>query len=431
MIQVKVLGEFYFSQVMGKPIYDDQDRSIGRLRDMAVRWDGISPRVTGIKYAKGVQDHIDISQIDKWDERGLKLKSKLEKGNMSHLQEDEIYVGKWLLDKQIIDLKGSKLVRVNDIKLSWVHHGQTSDIILVAVDIGLRGLFRRLGMEFLIQNLDNQFVGWQYITPIETRTANLRLSQEQSRLNQLHPADIADIMEDLDHQERTGFIDNLDNQTAAEALVEVDLDTRVEIIERMDSLRASDILEEMPPDEAADILGELPLEKSSELLDLMEPDEAQDVRELMGYPEDTAGALMTTEYIAFTAGMTAEETINRLRELAPSAETIYYLYVVDEQEVLQGVVSLRDLIIAQPHAALGGFMSTRVIYVNHYDDHKRVLDVVNKYNLLAVPVVDDQGVIMGIITIDDVLETLVPDRGSLETFSNIMLPKRSGRNWRE
>lgn len=431
MVQVKVLGEFFFSQVLGKPIYDAQGRMVGRLRDMAVRWDGISPRVTGIKYAKGVQNHIDISQIDQWDEQGLKLKGKLEEDKMSPLQEDEIYVGKWLLDKQIIDLKGSKLVRVNDIKLSWVHHGQTNHIILLAVDIGARGLFRRIGMEFLVKNRENHFVGWQYITPFETKTASLRLSHEQSMLSQLHPADIADIIEDLDHQERTDFLDNLDNQTAAEALAEVDLETQVEIIESMDSLRASDILEEMPPDEAADILGELPEEKSSKLLDLMEPDEAQDVRELMGYSEDTAGALMTTEYIAFPAGMTAEETINRLRQLAPSAETIYYLYVVDEREVLQGVVSLRDLIIAQPHAALGEFMNTRVLCVNHHDDHGKVLDIVNKYNLLAVPVVDDQGAMTGIITVDDVLETLVPDRSSLETFSNFMLSRRPGRGWKE
>lgn len=431
MVQVKVLGEFFFSQVLGKPIYDRNSKLVGRLRDMAVRWDGISPRVTGIKYAKGVQDHIDINQIRQWDEHGLKLTAETEKSNLKHLQENEIYVGKWLMDKQIIDLKGSKLVRVNDIKLSWVRHGENSDIILVAVDIGLRGLFRRVGIEFLVKNRENHFVGWQYITPFETKTSSLQLSQEQSNLSQLHPADIADIIEDLDHTERTDFIDSLDNQTAAEALAEVDLETQVEIIERMDSVRASNILEEMPPDEAADILGELPEEKSSELLGLMEPDEAQDVRELMGYPEDTAGALMTTEYIAFSAGMTAEETINKLRELAPSAETIYYLYVVNEQEVLQGVISIRDLIIAQPHVVLSDFMNTRVLSVNHHDDHDTVLDMVNKYNLLAVPVVDNQGVMLGIITVDDVLETLVPDRSNLDTFSNFMLPRRPGRGWRD
>lgn len=426
MVQVKVLGEFFFCHVLGKPIYDCDGKFVGRLRDMAVRWDGISPRVTGIKYEKDVQDHIDIHKIEKWDEHGLKLKTTLEESNLKRLSEDEIYVGKWLLDKQIIDLKGSKLVRVNDIKLSWVRHGETSDIILVAADIGLRGLLRRLGMEFLVKNRENNFVGMQYITPLETKTSSLRLCQEQHMLGQLHPADIADIIEDLDHKERSNFIGNLDNLTAAEALAETDLETRVEIIGRMDSLRASDILEEMPPDEAADILSELPGEKSSELLNLMEPNEAKDVRELMGYQEDTAGALMTTEYIAFPAGLTAEETIIKLRELAPSAETIYYLYVVDEHETLKGVVSLRDLIISQPSVTLEEFMNSRVISINHNDKHGKVLDLVNKYNLLALPVVDGQGKIMGIITIDDVLETLVPDRSGLGTFTNFILPGKRG-----
>lgn len=427
MVRVKVLGEFFFSQVLGKPIYDPAGRAVGRLRDMAVRWDGVSPRVTGIKYAKGLQTHIDIEEIDEWDENGIRLKAPLANCRMVPLRDDEIYVGKWLLDKQIIDLKGSKLVRVNDIKLSWVQHGTANDIILLAADIGVRGVFRRLGLEFLVRHRPHHLVGWQFIEPLKNRAASLRLSQEHSKIGQLHPADIADIIEELDHQERTGFLDNLDNQTAAEALAEVDLETQVEIIESMDSHRASDILEEMPPDEAADILGELPEEKSSEILELMEPEEARDVRGLMDYPEDTAGALMTTEYIAFLPRMTAEETINRLRELAPEAETIYYLYVVDERNVLQGVLSLRNLIIAPPQTALGDFMNRRVISVHHSDNHRKVLEVVTKYSLLAVPVVDDQGVMLGIITVDDVLDTLVPDRSGLETFSNFLLPRKPGR----
>jgi len=431
MVKVKILGEFFFSQVLNKPIQDAKGQVVGRLRDMAVRWDGISPRVTGIKYAKGLQTHIDINQIDQWDEQGLKLKGELGLQSVTALDENEIYVGKWLLDKQIIDLKGSKLVRVNDIKLSWVNLGDTSDIILLAVDIGLGGILRRIGLNFLAQKREDQFVGWQYIKPLENKTANLVLSQEQSQLSQLHPVDIADIIEGLDRWERSGFISTLDNQTAAEALGEVDLDTQVEIIEQMDSERASDILEEMPPDEAADLLSELSERKSTELLNLMEPEDAQDVRELMSYPEDTAGALMTTEYIAFPASLSAEETINQLREQAPAAETIFYLYVVDELEALKGVVSLRDLIVAQPKTTLGEFMSKRVVSVKHDDDHQKVLELVSKYNLLAVPVIDENGMMLGIITVDDVLDTLLPDRSSLETFSPFIGPGLRGRRWAE
>ncbi len=430
MVKVRVLGEMFFSQALGKPIYDSHGRNVGRLRDMAMRWNGISPRVTGIKFAKNVQNHIDINQIEQWNEKGIILSGQLDQDNFKQLKDDEIYVGKWLLDKQIIDLKGSKLVRVNDIKLSWVSHRDNHEIILVAVDIGLRGLLRRLGLEALVKNRQYNLVGWQYIKPLKDKTDNLQLLQDQY-LNQLHPVDIAEIIENLGHRKRTDFIDNLEIQTAAEALAEVDLETQVEIIENMDSLRASDILEEMPPDEAADILSELPDEKSSELLNLMEPEEAEDVRELMSYPEDTAGALMTTEYLSFTATMTAEETIERLRELAPAAETIYYLYVLNEQEVLQGVISLRELIIAQPKTLLGEFMATRVVSVHQHADYQRIIDVVSKYYLLAVPVVDDNVVMQGIITIDDVLETLRPDRSNLETFSPFMLSRRPRRGWKD
>ncbi|HEX3033041.1 MAG TPA: CBS domain-containing protein [Bacillota bacterium] len=431
MVEVHILGELFLSKVLGIPIVNNTGRWVGRLWDMSVRWDGISPRVTGIKFAKGVQNHIDINQIAEWNEKSLVLKGPLDANNLKQLQEDEIYVGKWLLDKQIIDLKGSKLVRVNDIKLSWVAHEDTSEILLVAVDIGLRGLLRRIGLESLAKNRPMNLVGWQYMSPLQNRTANQQLIGDEYKLAQMHPVDIAEIIESLDHRERTGFLDTLDNQTAAEALAEVDLDTQVEIIQSMDSERASDILEEMGPDEAADILGELTDEKSTELLTLMEPEDAEDVRELMSYPEQTAGALMTTEYISFTASTTAEETINKLRELAPAAETIYYLYVVEAEETLLGVVSLRELIIAQPTASLRDIMINRVVSVNHHDEQDKVLDVVMKYNLLAVPVVDDSNHMMGIITIDDVLETVLPDRSNLETFPHFMGFSRPKWGWKE
>ncbi|HEX3031809.1 MAG TPA: CBS domain-containing protein, partial [Bacillota bacterium] len=159
--------------------------------------------------------------------------------------------------------------------------------------------------------------------------------------------------------------------------------------------------------------------------------DAEDVRELMSYPEDTAGALMTTEYISFAPEMTAEATINRLRELAPSAETIYYLYVLDEQEQLQGVVSLRELIIAPPGAALKDIMMNRVVSVDDHADHDKVLEIVAKYNLLALPVVDENGQMLGIITIDDVLETVLPDRSNLETFPHFMPFRGLKRGWKE
>lgn len=426
MHEFKFLGEFYFSRLLGNTIYDKSGHKVGKIRDMAVRWDGAYPQIVGIKYARKMQELIPIDQIESCSYNEVRLKEDFKIENNIILHDTDIYISKWLLDKQIIDLKGSKIVRVNDITLSWVTQGSHQRMILVAVDIGVRGLFRRLGLEFLFKNYKHNLLGWQYIKPLESWNSNLQLNHEKKQLSELHPADMADLIEEMDYKRRANFIDNLDDQQAIDALAEMDLESQVEIIEQMDEQRASDILEEMAPDEAADILVELTAEKSEGLLNLMEVDDADEVRELMQYEEDTAGALMTTEYIAFSAEITAEETINQLRKLAPEAETIYYLYVIDQEEHLQGVLSLRELIVASPQTMLRDLMHRKLITIKPDDDHQRVAEVINKYGLLAVPVVDEEQVILGIVTVDDVLDILIPERSKLDAYSWFALSRRGG-----
>ena len=425
MEKFRVLGEFFFSQIQGKPIYDHQGRLVGKLRDLAIRWEGDTPRVTGIKYAKGIQKHIPVEQLACINTNHINLLHELDEATLVPLQPDEIYMGKWLMDKQIIDLKGSKVVRVNDIKLFWLQTRDQQHLVLNAVDIGWRGLARRLGVEFLFRRMENHLVWWEFIQHPEGKTGSLRLRREKQQLDQLHPADLAEIIEDLDYKKRADFIEDLDVEVAAEAFAEMELDTQIEILEHMNSQQASDLLEEMPPDEAADLLAELPEEKSVELLNLMEPEEAQEVRELMDYEEGTAGALMTPEYIALSPEITAAEAIRQLRTLAAEAETIYYLYIVKEDETLIGALSLRELIIAEPETKLEDLMQTRILSVSPEESDRDVAEIVNKYNLLAIPVVDDNLKMLGIITVDDVLEMLVPDRGSLETFASIFVSKRT------
>ena len=427
MADLKVLGEFYFSQLLNKPIRDAKGHRVGKLLDIAIRWDSVSPHVTGIRYTKGLHDLIPIGLVTSWDHDGLRLDTNFDLQLTCPLHEEETFIGKWLLDKQIIDLEGSRLVRVNDISLSWVSHEDHQYLVLVAVDIGVRGLFRRLGVEFLLSRVENKFVGCQYIKPLENRTSALQLTREKEQLRQLHPADIADIVENMDYKQRANFLNALDSQQAIDALAEMELDTQVEVINQMDEERASDILEEMPPDEAADILSELSSQKSEELLNLMESEDAEDVRELMQYEEDTAGSLMTTEYIGLPFWLTAEQAINELRRLAPEAETIYYLYVVDEQETLEGVLSLRELIIASPETTLKDLMHTKILKISPYDDHEKVADLIHKYGLLAVPVVNSQDQILGIITVDDVLELLMPDRPRVEIYSTLIARRRQAK----
>ena len=270
-------------------------------------------------------------------------------------------------------------------------------------------------------------LGWQYIKPLESWNSNLQLNHEKQQVSELHPADIADLLEDMDYKRRANFIDNLDDQQAIDALTEMDLDSQVEIIEQMDEQRASDLLEEMAPDEAADILVELTAEKSEGLLKLMEVDDAEEVRELMQYEDDTAGALMTTEFIAFSAELTTEQVINQLRILAPEAETIYYLYVIDQGEHLQGVLSLRELIVAAPSATLQDLMHTKLLQCILKMIIKGLLRSSINTDYWLCQLLMNRVLFSGIVTVDDILEILIPDRNKLDTYSWFALSKWGGR----
>ncbi|SFL77932.1 magnesium transporter [Pelosinus propionicus] len=427
MNALKMVGEFYFSQLIGQSIYDKAGNRFGRVKDIAVRWDGVYPRVIGVKYANKIHNLIPMEWIVLGDNDRIELIGNFTVDQTVPLHENDIYASKWLLDKQIIDIKGSKMVRVNDIILSWVVQDGKQHMVLVAVDIGVRGLFRRLGLEFFFTKFKQNWLILEFIKPLESWNSHLQLNRLKQQLTELHPADIAELLEEMDYKRRANFIENLDDQQAIDTLAELNLDTQVEIIEQMDAQRASDILEEMAPDEAADILGELPAEKSEGLLQLMESDDAEDVRELMQYEQGTAGALMTNEFIAFSSHITTEEAINQLRELSPTAETIYYLYVMDDEEHLQGVLSLRELIVAAPQTTLKDLMHTKVAVVQDQDNYQKVAEVINKYSLLAVPVVDEQNVMVGIVTVDDILDILMPERGKLDTYSWFALTKTAGR----
>lgn len=427
MNQIKMSSEFYFSKLIGQSIHDITGKRIGRIKDIAIRWDDIYPRVIGIKYEKKIHNLIPIELVAFHDNYEVKLTEAFTLEQTIPLHENDIYASKWLLDKQIIDLKGSKMVRVNDIILSWILQEGQQNMVLVAVDIGVRGLFRRLGLELLFMKLKQNWLILEFIKPLENWNSNLQLNRVKQQLIELHPADIADLIEEMDYKRRANFMENLDDQQAIDALEELNLDTQVEIIEQMDAQRASDILEEMSPDQAADILAELPTEKSEGLLQLMELDDAEEVRELMQYEQGTAGALMTNEFIAFRSHITVEEAIDQLRELSPTAETIYYLYVINEQENLEGVLSLRELIVAAPKTTLVDLMHTKVAVVQDEDNYQKVAEVINKYSLLAVPVVDENNIMVGIVTVDDVLDILMPERGKLDTYSWFALRKTAGR----
>jgi magnesium transporter len=236
----------------------------------------------------------------------------------------------------------------------------------------------------------------------------MRLRVPSEKLADLHPADVAEIISDLNKLETGQFLDALEIDKIADTLEQVETEFQASLVEHMDDEKVADVLEEMEPDEAADLLAVLPEERSRRLVDLMEKDDADDVRMLLTYPEDSAGGIMTTEFACVPSNVSAEQAIALLRRVADEVETFVYVYVTDSTNHLEGVFSLTELIFAEPQTSVSDFMEDRVKVVHLLDDQDEVAQTITKYDLLAVPVVDEQNVILGIVTADDALDKIIP-----------------------
>jgi CBS domain-containing protein/sporulation protein YlmC with PRC-barrel domain len=406
-------GDIFLSDVLKKPVLDQIGEEIGKLKDITVGLGDPFPAVTTLVVAASKSTY-----LIPWEDVNLFIKRVISV-NVLHrslqpatTSPSDILICRDLLDKQIVDINGAKLVRVNDLRLGDVN----GKMCLIAVDIGLRGFLRRLGIEvrgekFLAlfhYRIPNTLIGWHYLQTVEPKLSKLTLTISRQKASKLHPADLAEIISEVSQKERTAIFGALDIETAAEALHELEPSVQADIIEDMSKEKASDILEQMPPDEAADVLGDLPEAKAEELMNLMEKDEAQDVKELLEHEEDTAGGLMTTEYLAFPPDMTVEDAIRELRLEAPDVETVYYLYILDDDERLLGVVTLKDLILARPEVLIQDIMRSPVKTLPLEAGQKDVAEFISKYNLLAAPVVDQDRVLRGIVTVDDVVDFLLP-----------------------
>lgn len=413
----------FLTEILGAEVIDVRQRRTGAVRDLTVRVQEPYPVVTGLVVSRRRQLIIPWSEVRTFAAatRELALRSTREDIERHQADPTDIWLARDVMDKQVVDTDGRRVVRVNDLQLVESAGG----MLLVGADIGIRGILRRLGLEgfakslarLLGRDLPMVLVSWEVVAPLGSAPDlvspasddAVRLRISGSRISKLHPADIADIVEELGAKERKTVFDTLTEEIAADTLEEMELEDQVSVIEHMDAQRASEILEEMPPDEVADILTELPRERAERLLSLMETDEARDVEELLAYEEDTAGGLMTTEYVAVHERLTAQQCIDELRRMEPDAESIYYVFVTDAEEHLRGVLSLRDLIVAQPETPIRSLMIREVIAVRLDDSAEEVAAVLSKYNLLAVPVVDDEFRIQGLVTVDDVLDAVLPE----------------------
>jgi len=403
----------YLSQAIGRPVLDRDGEAMGTVADLIVAIGDRYPPVTGIVVkTNGREIFLQWSAVSSLDAHRATLATSAIDITRFHQRPNEIRLKRDLMDRQIVDIDGRKVVRVNDLRLDEVEGA----LHLVAVDVGPSGLLRRLGLEGpwqtiargLHREIPERYIDWEDVDPVERTIASVKLRVPHKGLAELHPADLATIIDQLSRNDRVGLITSLDDEAAADAIGEMEPEAQVDILEDLEPEKAADILEEMDPDEAADLVADLSRESREEILSLMEEDEAEEVKELMTYDEETAGGIMTTEFVAVPATLTAAQTIDRLRDLEPTAETIYYVYVVDEEGRLVGVLSLRDLIVAKPGSLISTFMYDEPVAVQTGASQEDVTEIVARYNLLAVPVVDEQGHLEGIVTVDDAIDTLLP-----------------------
>lgn len=408
----------YLTQIIGKPVLHPNGERLGKIAEVVVSPGEPLPLVAAyqVKTTDGAlfipADALPILVAA----REYTLKRVVNEIVPYQIKVNDFSLVRDVLDKQIVDVEDYRVVRVNDIRLERV---AGDNMALFGVDAGVRGLLRRMGIENVVEAFGKklrrapsagQLIAWASVESLPAHNAGepLKLKVSYDKIAQLHPSEIGDILDQMDPANRRSVIEHLDVETAAEALAEADEAVQVSVLQQIDQEHAADILEEMPADDAADVLGDMDAAHRENLLDHMEAEEREDVEELLTYHDKTAGGLMTNEFLSIRQEVTAQATIDRLREIEPDAEMIYYLYVTDAEERLVGVISLRDLIIARPEAVVADFMIKNVRALSVDAGVEEVARTFERFKLLALPVVDRDNRLHGIITIDDTLEQLLP-----------------------
>jgi CBS domain-containing protein/sporulation protein YlmC with PRC-barrel domain len=411
------VSTFYFSRIIGRKTVNDFGKKIGKVTDLIVEFntDYIRPKVVAVilKTKEGIKIY-DFAKfkIDKVLGQYVFNCNEPEEIEIDNLE--VLFIGKNIQDRQLVDMDGRKLVRVNDVRMAILSNGT----YLVAVDVGLQGLFRRLGVARLFSKIlklfkasvPNHLILWEDVETVDLGHAGIKLSKDYSNLSKLHPSDLADIIEELDRNTQIAIFSSLDQEKAADVLEELEPDVQKTMIQNMSLSSAADLLEKMPADEAADLLDELSDDQVEALLAEMEIEASTEVRELMEYPDNSVGSVMSTDFVHFNEEDTVAHVIKELREQKPDPEAIYYIYVVNSGEKLLGTVSLRDIIVSDPKSKLKEIMSEDVIYVYDTDKIASINEIISKYSLLAVPVVDEDDVLSGVVVINDIVFNLLRAR---------------------
>jgi len=404
----------FISQIIGRSVVDSEGEKLGVVDEVLAIQNASLPHPLLVALVVAHDKEITrypFSEIAVLFAPVIPLSHSKEKLPIFIPYGNEIQLIDDVLDKQIIDTNGIRVVRVNDLELARVNY----EYYVSNVDIGPTGIVRRMGMGKFVEKIvrgitgdpKKNYISWENVELL-LHDQFMRLKVPAEKLHELHPADIAEIISDMNHTESGKLLENLDIEHLADALEEVEPDYQASLVEGMSDEKVADVLEEMSPDEAADLLAELPPERSEDLLELMEDEEANDVRLLLSYPENSAGGMMTTDVATIRPGLTASKAIEALRNSATEAESLFYVYVTDEQEHLLGVFSLSDLILAKPNTPVKEFMHNKVVSANVLEDQDNLAQLVAKYNLLTLPIVDNENHLLGMVTADDALDKVLP-----------------------
>ena len=405
----------YLSRMLGKPVLDATGEEIGTISDVAIATGEVFPRVTSLAFRGPDKTPFMLSWrkfVDSYDGEKITLSVAAPDIRFSYLQPDEVLLARDLMSKQIVDTQGMKVVRVNDLKLSE----SRNQLRLLGAEVGVRGILRGIwppletGVDAIGRvfgrGLSENLIAWNYMDLLDRDLSQVKLSVTHKRLYELHPADVADVLEQLSPSQRAAVFAHLDNESAADTISELEDDLQADVIDDLSETRAYDLLAQMDPDDAADIIGDLPYDKAEQLLRLMGVKESGAIRSLLGYKDKTAGGIMTPEVTTVTEDMTVQQVIEQLRAESEEHESIYYIYVVEEGCRLSGVISLRDLLIATPDTLVSQISEHDLFTSQVDDDQEDVAEQMSKYDLLALPVIDENGCLLGIVTVDDALDVL-------------------------
>lgn len=415
---------FYLSQILGQKFISLNGEELGKIRDFCVDltvWSGreaepMRPKVVAVKVKTGGSEL--IYDFTSFEITRFKRKLRIICHEVNEISTENLPNRIWLadniLDKQIVDINGRKLVRVNDIRLVMIPSGTFA----LAVDVGIEGLLRRIGIEKPLQaalgpfkiSIPGKLILWDDIETVDFSNSSIRLAISSSKLNTLHPSDLADIIEELDKVTRANVFALLDEEKAADVLEELEPHAQIHLVESLPLEKVADVLEKMPADEVADLLDVIEEDRAEELLKEMERESSEEVRELLEYPDKVVGSIMSTDFLTFSEEMTVEQTLMEIRKQRPEPSNIYAIFVVDKNERLLASISLMELVIADPGDTLKKIMKKKPVSVFDHDKVDTLAELVSKYNLLAVPVTNENMVMEGIVVVEDIVEDLLSKR---------------------